>query len=388
MAKRVILVVIVGAVLLALLLFSQRGGGPLKVSGFIEADEIRLGSRVGGRVHDVLVEEGQAVKAGQVLVTLEPYDLQARRAVAAAELAAKREAYARFKAGYRAEEVAQARAQRDRAKADLDRMNAGPRTEEIAAAAAQVRQAEAQAALYRIEFQQKTTLRQKDAATQDELDTAEQQLNAARAVVEYRQQQLNELQAGTRKEDIANARAAYESADQALQLLVKGYRAEDIAGAEAEVHAAEASLQAIDSQIEELTIKAPLDGIIEAAQINPGDMVSPNAPILSMIDPANLWVRAYVPENRLDLQLGQRVEVSVDSYPDRKFGGTISFIARQAEFTPGNIQTPEERSKQVFRIKVTLEEGAEVLRPGMTADVKLEGHGKETEDARSAKPPR
>lgn len=383
MVKRVILVVIVGSALLALLLFSQRGGGPLKVSGFIEADEIRLGSRVGGRVGEVLVEEGQAVKAGQVLVTLEPYDLQARRAMAAAELAAKREAYTRFTAGYRAEEVAQARAQRDRAKADLDKLIAGPRAEEIAAAQAQVRQAEAQAELYRIVFQQKATLRKKDAATQDELDTAEQQFKAARAVVEYRQQQLSELQAGSRKEDIANARAAYESADQALQLLEKGYRAEDIASAEAEVHAAEAALQAIDSQVEELTVKAPVDGVIEAAQINPGDMVPPNAPILSMIDPANLWVRAYVPENHLDLQLGQRVEVKVDSYPDHQFAGTIGFIARQAEFTPGNVQTPEERSKQVFRIKVMLEEGTDVLRPGMTADVKLEGRDKQPRDANS-----
>ncbi len=387
MAKRVMAIVIAGLVLLVLLLLSQHQNGQLKVSGFIEADEIRLGSRVGGRVSEVFVDEGQAVKAGEVLLKLEPFDLQARRAMAEAELAARRAEYARLKAGYREEEIAQAQAERDRAKANLDKLIAGPREEEIAAAEAQVQQAEAQAELYRIVFQQKSTLRQREAATQDELDTSEQQYKAALAVVETMRQKLKELQAGSRKEDIANAKAAYEAADQSLQLFVKGYRTEDVARAEADVQAAEASLQAIESQLEELTIKAPMDGVIEAAQIHPGDVVSPNAPVLSMLDPVNLWVRAYVPENHLDLQLGQKFDVSVDSYPDRKFVGTLTFIARQAEFTPGNVQTPEERSKQVFRIKVTLDEGLDELRPGMTADVWLDsarnaGTGDKTQDAK------
>ena len=372
MAKRVIGVMIVGAILLALLLFSQQGGGPLKVSGFIEADETRLGSRVGGRISEVLVEEGQAVTAGQVLVTLEPFDLQARRATAAAELAGKQAAYDRLKAGYQSEQIAQARAERDRAKAELDKLVAGPRVEEIAAAAAQLQQAEAQAELSRIVYEQKATLFERSAATQDERDTAEQQYKAGQAVVEYRQQQLQELRAGSRHEDIANAQAAHEATEQALKLLVNGYRLEDIAQAKAAVQAAEASLRAIESQMDELTVKAPVGGVIEAAEIHPGDVVSPNAPILSMIDPIHLWVRAYVPENHLNLQLGQPLDVSVDSYPGRMFTGTLTFIARQAEFTPGNVQTPEDRSKQVFRIKVTLDEGADVLRPGMTADVWLD----------------
>lgn len=375
MAKRVIVVVIVGCLLLALLLVSQWRGESLKVSGFIEADEIRLGSRVGGRVSEVLVEEGQAVKAGDVLLKLEPYDLESRRSTAAAELAAKRADYEKLKAGYRDEEIAQARAERDRAKANLDKLIAGPREEQIAAAEAQLQQAEAQAELARIVFQQKASLFDRNAATQDERDTSEQQYKAAQAVVDVRQQQLAELQAGSRKEDIASAKAAYEAADHALKLMEKGYRPEDIAQAEAGVQAAEASLKAIDTQIEELTIKAPMDGVIEAAEIYPGDVVTPNAPVLSMIDPTHLWVRAYVPENRLDLQLGKPVQVGVDSYPDRRFAGTLTFIARQAEFTPGNVQTPEERSKQVFRVKVTLDEGLDVLRPGMTADLWLDEHG-------------
>ena len=87
------------------------------------------------------------------------------------------------------------------------------------------------------------------------------------------------------------------------------------------------------------------------------------------------WVRAYVPENHLNLKLGQAVRVTVDSFPGRTFAGRIAFVARQAEFTPGNVQTPEDRSQQVFRIKVNLIEGLDVLRPGLAADVWLESEG-------------
>ena len=107
--------------------------------------------------------------------------------------------------------------------------------------------------------------------------------------------------------------------------------------------------------------------------LQPGDLVAPNAPVLSLLDTGHLWVRAYVPENRLDIQVGQKVPITVDSFPGKTFSGHISFISRQAEFTPNNVQTPEERSKQVFRIKVEIDEGRDVLRPGMTADVVL-GH--------------
>jgi multidrug resistance efflux pump len=94
--------------------------------------------------------------------------------------------------------------------------------------------------------------------------------------------------------------------------------------------------------------------------------------VISMMDRRSLWVRAYVPEDRMDVEIGRAVAVTVDSRPGQRFAGRVGFIARQAEFTPGNVQTPEDRSRQVFRIKVILEEGRDVLRPGMGADVWLE----------------
>jgi multidrug resistance efflux pump len=90
-----------------------------------------------------------------------------------------------------------------------------------------------------------------------------------------------------------------------------------------------------------------------------------------MIDPSSLWVRAYLPEARLDVQLGAPLEVAVAAFPGLRFKAHVAFVARQAEFTPGNVQTPDERAKQVFRVKVVLDEGLDVLRPGMSADVWL-----------------
>jgi multidrug resistance efflux pump len=212
----------------------------------------------------------------------------------------------------------------------------------------------------------------RNAATQEELDEAVTALRVARATLEVRQQELALLREGTRPEQIEAARAQLEEANQQWLLRKNGFRAEEIAQAKAAVDSAQAAREAIDQQLAELNVVAPLAAVVEAVDLRPGDMISPNAPVLSLMDTSRLWVRAYVPENELDLAIDQPVWVTVDSYPNARFRGHISFIARQAEFTPSNVQTPEERSKQVFRIHVTLDEGLDRLRPGMSADVWLE----------------
>lgn len=372
MLPRAIGLAVVVAALLGLLLWSQQRQAPLVVSGFIEADDIRLGSRVGGRVRQVHVHEGARVQAGQVLLELDPYDLQERRAEAQGQLVARRAELQRLEAGFRDEEITQATARRDQIAARLDRLRAGPRQQEIAAAEARLQQASADLTLARRMLRRTEASYENRAASLDELDRAREEVQAAVATEEVRRQELDLLRQGTRAEEIAEAEAHLREAEAALALMKAGYRQEDIAAARAAVASAEATVQAIDRQLAELRIVAPVDGIVEAIQLQPGDLVAPGAPALSLLDTRTLWVRAYVPENRLDVQLDQRVPVTVDSYPGRSFAGRVTFIARQAEFTPGNVQTPEERSKQVFRIKVTLEEGLDLLRPGMAADVHLE----------------
>ena len=182
---------------------------------------------------------------------------------------------------------------------------------------------------------------------------------------------LAKLENGTRPEELAEARSQLEEARQIWLLRQNGSRVEEIAESEAAVESAKAAVRAIQRQVDELSVKAPVDGAVEAIDLRPGDLVGANAPVISVMDLSQLWVRAYVPENRLSIKVGDPVEVTVDSFPGERFAARITFASRQAEFTPGNVQTPEERSKQVFRIKVTLDSGRDRLRPGMAADVWL-----------------
>lgn len=372
MLMRILLLAALAALLLGTLLYSQLRPRPLVVSGFVEAEDVRVGSRVGGRVARVHVEEGDRVEAGQVLVELEPHDLIERRAEAVAHLAARQAEFDRLHAGFRKEEIAQVTARRDQLAAHLAKLRAGPRDTEIAAAAARFELANTQLALARRTFERVKSSFERNAASADEMDRVSDELEIAQATLEVRRQELAELKEGTRPEEIEQAEAQLREAEAALALMQAGYRREEVEAARAAVRSAEAVLAAIDRQIAELSIIAPVDGVVEAIELEPGDLVPGNAPALSIVDTRALWVRAYVPENRLNLQLHQRVPVVVDAWPDQRFMGRITFISRQAEFTPGNVQPPEERSKQVFRIKVTLEEGLDVLRPGMAADVLLD----------------
>lgn len=375
MIRRLIPISIAILLLAGLITYSQYRKPPNRVSGFVEADEIRVGSRVGGRVKAVRVEEGQRVEQGQVLVELEPFDLLQREKEALNSLNALEAEYQRLVAGLRPEEVAQAKARRDQYQANLDLLEAGPRKQEIEAARSRLVAAQAELKLARQKHDRRAGLFERNAISREEFDAISEQLDAAQAIADMREQELELLEIGTREEEKREARAQLDEAYQAWQLAKKGYRQESINQAKAARDAAQAALDVIREQMKELTIRCPVDGVIEALELQQGDLVPAGAPVLSVMDDRHLWVRAYVPQNRVGLQVGQRLKVTADSFPGKPFLGEVTFISRQAEFTPSNVQTPEERSKQVFRIKVTLLEGLDKLRPGMTADVWLKPIG-------------
>lgn len=373
MIKRVLAFALVTTFLVATLLYDHYRSVTDKVSGFIEADEIRVGSRVGGRVTAVHVQEGQRVEQDQVLVELEPFDLLERLREAEAQLAAQQATLDRLKAGYRLEERAQAKARYDQLVAEQEKLTYGPRDQEEEVARRQLDVARAQLDLAERNHARVSSLVASRAAAQEELDRAGEQLKAATAMVELRAQELNLLEVGTRQEDLVRIKAEVEGAYQAWQLTENGYRVEDIAAAEAARDAARHALDALRIQLEELKIKSPLAGAVEALELQPGDLVAPSAPVLSLLDDQHLWVRAYVPQNQVGIQVGQQLQVILDSFPDEALTGTVVFIARQAEFTPSNVQTPEERSKLVFRIKVAIPNPDRKLLPGMSADIWLPG---------------
>ena len=362
------------ALLVVFWLFWQQGRAPkFIVSGFIEADQIRVGSQIGGRVAEVFVEEGTRVRPGDLLFRLEPFDLEATLARASSKLAVAQAEYARLKAGYRTEEVQQAQARWERAKAILEKAVAGPRRQEIAAAREQVRIARATLALAEAEFNRLGALVKKDQVSKEAYDKVVREREAAQAGLVVAEQSLALLEEGTRKEDIAAARADFVEAEQALELMRSGYRREDIDEAAAELASAEADLAAVQARVKELDVISPCDCILETIELQPGDLVSANAPSVSLLDIDRLWVRTYIPEARLSqAPLGQIVPIRVDGLEDERFKTRITFIAQEGEFIPRNIQTPEERSKQVFRAKLMLEEGLGRLRAGMAVDVLFE----------------
>lgn len=359
------------ALLIVLWFFWQQLRAPkLIVSGFIEADQIRVGSQVGGRVAEVFAEEGDRVQPGEILFRLEPFDLQAILAGAAGELAAVQAEYARLQAGYRDQEVQQMGARWERARARLEKAVSGPRPQEISVAREQVKIARTTLTLAETEFRRLGTLVTKDQVSREAYDKAVREYEAAQAGMTSAEKSLALLEEGTRKEDIDSAKAELAEAEQALSLVQEGYREEAVEQAAARVASAEAGLAAVRARVSELDVVSPCDCILETIELQPGDLVSANVPSVSLIDTGRLWVRTYIPEARLSqVELGHRVPVRVDGIDDKMFTARISYISRQGEFIPRNIQTPEERSKQVFRTKLTLEQGLEQLRAGMAVDV-------------------
>jgi multidrug resistance efflux pump len=367
--RRAVLLLLAVAAIAATVLLTTRGAPLPKISGFVEAHVIRVGSRVGGRIRAVAVREGERVERGRLLIELEPFDLAERRAEQESLLAADRAQLAELRAGSRSEVIAESRAQRDRLQAQLDALVAGPRTEEIATSRSRLELAQATLELARQEHSRAADLYERQIASAGDFDRAVAALKVREAEVEARRQELALLEAGTRAEDIAAARAEVAAAQAALDLAEAGARAEEITRAEAKVQAAEAALRAFDRQLDETRITSPLDGVVDAIDLRPGDLVAANQPLLSLLDPAAIYVRAWLPESMLVLEPGAEVEVAVDAWPERHFRARVRFVSRYAEFTPGNIQTQDERQKQVFRVEVDLLEGHDQLRPGMCADV-------------------
>ncbi len=364
--------IVAAAVLLLALIASRWRDRRDVVSGFLEADDVRVGSRVGGRVRAVHVEEGQHVTAGALLVELEPFDLQEELAHAAAQLAGAEAALALLEAGERPETIARAQARRDELAADLELLLAGPRPQEIEAAKARVALAGAELELARKDHERASSLTEDRVTSQAVLDRAENELEVADATLQVREQELALLEEGSRKEEIAAGRARLAEAEAELALAQAGARREEIDEARARVEAGRAAVHAIERSIEELSIRTPIDSMVEGIELEPGDLVVSQTPVLTLIDPTSLWVRTFVPEDRLDLATGMQVHLTVDALPGERFPGEIVFVSRKAEFTPGNVQTKEDRVKQVFRVRVRLTGERERLRAGMIADVHLD----------------
>jgi HlyD family secretion protein len=345
---------------------------PYEWSGTVEARTIEVGSRAGGRVKEVLVKEGDQVTAGKQLVQLEAGDWMAQKLAAEGQLMQAQANYDKLVKGARPEEIEQARARAMTASAALEQTRTGARKEQIGAATARLAAQDATAKKAEIDRERMKTLFAKGAASRAELDNAEAAFSAASAQRDALKQTLAELQAGSRREELDQASARAREAQASARLVQAGSRVEDIKAAQGLVEAAQGKLDQIKVMIDELAIKAPRPGRVEALDLRPGDILAPNATAAQLLEDDQLYVRIYVPETLIGrVHPGMEVPVTVDSFPGTSFKGVVEHVSSVGEYSPRNLQTADERADQVFATRVGLREGIGKLRAGMAAFIKV-----------------
>jgi multidrug resistance efflux pump len=344
----------------------------LRLPGTVEIQEVRLGSKLGGRILSVSVREGERVKAGQEIVRFETPELDAQYEQLKAKLAGAEADLLKARRGPRDEEKAEAKAARDAAAARYQKMEKGWREEEKTQAENEMEATDATLVQAKADFARIDQLYRSGSGSVSKADwdavraTRDQALrryNAAKAHYDM-------LMAGSRPEDIAEMKAELERAEAHSQLLQRGTREEDISIVEAQAAELRGRIQEVEANRREAVVVAPGPAVVEVLSVRKGDLVPPNQPVVRILRDEDLWVKVYVPETDLGkLRLGQKVEVANDSYPGRRFAGVVDQIANASEFTPRNVQSLDERRHQVFGIKVRVDNSEGVFKSGMAAEV-------------------
>ncbi len=372
----IILVVVVLAGYWFFVVRGAEGNGRLTASGTIEATEVVIAPEQGGRVAEVLVAAGDSVTAGQPLVRLDTTLLAGQLAQTQAQLAAAQANYAMLAAGPTEAQLFAANAGVARAQAQLDAV-----TEQRDEVETQLANVENQIADLQNQIAETTAQLQGAQATLQGTGAAEAQtavtqaqsalagLNAQLAMAQQLQTALT-AQLQLLNNQITVAESGVDAAQAQFDLLAAGARPEQLEAAQAQVDAVQATVNLLETQIGRQTLTAPIDGVVLARAVEPGEVAMPGAALLVIGELGNLVISVFVPEDRYgQIELGQTATITVDSFPGESFTGTVRRIADRAEFTPRNVQTAEGRTSTVFAIELAISDGAGQLKPGMPADV-------------------
>jgi HlyD family secretion protein len=298
---------------------NQKGSETIVVSGHVEATEVRVATKVGGTLEAIAFDEGARVTKGQELARIDTVDL--RLALDAA------------------------RAEEQQARAELRLLLAGSREEDIKEAEAQVERAQA------------------------DLDGAERELERMEGLLASGSGTTKSRDDAVTRRD--TARAALAAARERHRKLLAGSRPEEIDSARARVAAAEARIAQLEQQVHDATLVSPVDGVVTEKLVEAGELLSAGGGVAVVTDLAGAWLNVYVGEPNLGrIRIGQSVEVRTDDGQVRK--GEISFVSSEAEFTPKNVQTQDERVKLVFRVKIRLFNEDHLFKPGMPAEARIE----------------
>jgi HlyD family secretion protein len=324
MKKKLIALVIAVLVVVLFFLVNQmrhkEEGDNLKLSGNVEATEMNLGFKTPGRIERLLVDEGQRVRKDDKLAMLDSREI--------------------------ASQVAQGEAQLRESSTRLAELVAGSRPQEIEQARAQVAQAEAELQKAKIDYERAQRLYREEAISADRVEAVKRAYDVA----------------------VSQHRHSTET----LSLVREGPRKEEIRAAEARVQQAKAALGAAQVRLEDTVLYAPVSGVILKKHSEAGETVAAGIPVFKLGDLENPWIKVYVKEDKIgQVKPGQKAVVTTDSYPGKEYEGSVTFISGEAEFTPKNVQTQEERVKLVFGVKVKVKNVQDELKPGMPADVSI-----------------
>ena len=323
----------IGLLLPVLACSKQAPADHARVSGYIEATEVHVAAEVGGRLIDLKVAEGDRVSAGSVIAQLDTAD---------AQLALRR-----------------AQADRQAADAQLRLLLAGSRIEDI-------RQAEAQRAAAEADL----------AAARDDLTSAQRDLKRFEALIAANSGAEKQRDDAATRSQVAGSRVTaadqrLHAAAETLNRLTNGARREDIDAARARLASVDAQIATIEKGIKDAIVISPVDGLVTQKLVDRGELILPRVPLVVVADIDNVWANVYLDEPLVPrVSLGQTVTLFTDA-GGAGIDGKVTFISPKAEFTPRNVQTAEERSKLVFRLKVTVDNRKGVLKQGMPVEAEI-----------------
>lgn len=325
MNKRVLLVPILlvaaaAAVFIYFQLRPETDSNLIRVSGNIEVTDVEVSFQIPGWVKTRPASEGKLIDKGDLVAQLDSTELVQEAALREAEVAAY--------------------------DSDLAKLVAGSRPQEIAVAEATVARAQAEAGRSKLDYVRQKNLWERHVSSEQTFEAARSTYEVATARLQEAREQLDLVREGPRQEEITRARARLDQAKQSLAIA--------------------------RTRLGYTTLSAPLSGMVLSENVEPGEYVVPGVPVITIGDLMNAWVRAYVNETDLGrVKFGQPVCVTTDTYPDKTYPGKLTFISSQAEFTPKNVQTSEERVKLVYRVKIEIANPDFELKPGMPADAAI-----------------
>jgi len=389
MKRLIILIVVVAAVAIGARVFwsNWRGNGDqnrLAVSGNIELTQVDISFKVPGKLVELNVDEGTFVKKGMVIARIDREQMEHQRARdeagvnSAQSQVQQASTQVQWQRATLESDINLRKAEVRAAQAHLAELLAGSRPQEIQQARAAVSDAKAQYDAAKLDWDRAQELYKNDDISKQQYDQYRMRNDSSAAALRQAEEHSAIVAEGPRKEDIESARAEVARAEAALGVseanrLELKRKEEDLIARRADVSRAAAQVAMTDTQINDTVVVSPIDGVVLVKSAEVGEVLAAGTTVVTIGDIDHPWLRGYVNETDLGrIQLGKPASLSTDSFPGKSYPGRISFIASEAEFTPKQIQTKEERVKLVYRIKIDVDNRNHELKSNMPVDAEIQ----------------